>query len=174
LSGASTFVGTLDGLASWSVEFSRVLTASVQLANFDVMSWDEKLSFSSVILADRIVTFAAKSLMTPKFPTSLNSIWFLLELWIEVKGNPPAAIALRALGQKFLRNSTKWNRAQLIRYLTDDSITGWFPPFWSASLLRTLDDIPALGDMQIPKTWESDESPGNGVFLFLEKFKLKL
>jgi len=160
LRGSSTWIGSFQGLADWSLEFSNIFCIPVTLMNFHVMSWDEGLAFSSVIMADRIVDFTARSLLNRTFPVSLNSIWFLLEMWIMVKGNPPLAVPLRALGNKFLRTEVLWTRGQLIRYLTDDTVCSWFTPESGARLLKALAEDEELGNLRIPKTWDPLEHPG--------------
>mgnify|MGYP000351921787 CR=1 FL=1 len=160
LRGASTWVGSFQGLADWSREFSAIFCIPVTLTNFHVMSWDESLAFSSVILADRIVEFLARSLLDSSFPISLNSIWFLFEMWSLVKGEPPLAVSLRSLGNKFLRSEITWTRGQLIRYLTDNTVCPWFTPDSGARLLKAVVEDENLGNLLIPKTWEPLEHPG--------------
>ena len=160
LRGASTWIGTFQGLSDWSKEFSSIFCIPVTLVNFHVMSWDEKIALSSVILADRIVEFVAKSLLNPSYPISLNSVWFLFEMWALIKGEPPLAVSLRALGNKFLRSEMTWTRGQLIRYLTDNTVCPWFTPESGSRLLKALAEDVDLGNLLIPKTWDPLEHPG--------------
>ena len=170
--GGGTFISTVAGFSAWNECFRRSFSAEFPLTNFPLMSRIEKNAIITALLADRITEFCADSLMDPTFPITINSIVFMLEMWIRVYGGPPTTALLRAfICQLMIKGDVSWTRIQMAKALADSTRLSWFPVQTGSRTLSYLLLNPRVGALFIPRTWQSDETQGKfSVFTYTKFF----
>ena len=111
-------------------------------------------------MANRITEFLTESLTMKTSPLTINSLIFLLEMWIKVKGAPPESLALRAFYSQFTNWSREMTRGELVKFLTDHRLFAIFSPEQSAFMAtRVLSDA-ELKNLTVPRTWVEGEVLG--------------
>ena len=159
--GGGTYISSVAGFSAWNECFRRSFSAEFPLTNFPLMSRIEKNAVTTAMLADRITEFCADSLMDASFPITINSIVFLLEMWIRVYGGPPTISPLRAfICQLMTKGDVSWTRAQMAQTLADSTRLSWFPAQTGSRTMAYLLSKPRVGALFIPRTWQSEEAQG--------------
>jgi len=160
MKSASTVAFPSISVYRWNQKFSMVFSRKMTLTNYFSYSWEEKNSVITSLMANRITEFLTESLTMKTSPLTINSLIFLLEMWIKVKGAPPESLALRAFYSQFTNWSREMTRGELVKFLTDHRLFAIFSPEQSAFMAtRVLSDA-ELKNLTVPRTWVEGEVLG--------------
>mgnify|MGYP000387304603 CR=1 FL=1 len=157
-----------EELVSMTKLFFEIFSEPVSLENFSTYSHMEKSSVAIAILSERISVFMRKLLLDLDSAVTVNSLCFLVEIWIYIRGEPPQAPAFRAFVSHFLERKSKITRRQFVKILCDVKLQVFFTT-QVASSLPLLMNTNVVGDLKLPWTWARSEAPG--LFFLLKKKK---